>query len=200
MKIALAQINPIVGDLSGNGKKIIDYAHQGRSQGADLVIFPEMCVVGYPPQDLLENPLFIAAVQRSIQRITAAVPADLGVILGAPIPNPASTGKRLFNAALLYEGGRQLGQVHKTLLPTDVHDAIALGLHDYFHKTGAFKKAVLGLSGGIDSAVTCALAVSALGAERVVGVAMPGLFLFQFRSRCSGPSGQSGHRILLHPD
>jgi NAD+ synthase (glutamine-hydrolysing) len=58
----------------------------------------------------------------------------------------------------------------------DTHDAIALGIHDYFHKTGGFAKVVLGLSGGIDSAVTCALAVAALGADRVVGVTMPSAY------------------------
>jgi len=324
MKIALAQINPIVGDLQGNRRKIVDYAHQAYRQGAELIIFPEMCVAGYPPQDLLDMPAFIEAVAHTVETIALEVPQDLGVILGAPIRNEQPVGKRLFNAALLLEGGRIVAQVTKRLLPTydvfdeyryfepgpsqpivhwrglriglhicedmwnnedwapyhlynenpvdelaaqgldlfvnisaspfslgkhdersriiegicrehrvpfvyvnqvgantelifdgdsrvhapdgsillcappfrealllwdtdasyapyvhqrteteDLHDALVLGIRDYFYKTGAFEKVVLGLSGGIDSAVTCALAVAALGPERVVGVAMP---------------------------
>ncbi len=324
MKIALAQINPIVGDLQGNRRKIVHYAHQAYQQGAELVIFPEMCISGYPPQDLLDMPAFIEAVAHTVETVALEVPSALGVIVGAPVPNESPVGKRLFNAALLLEGGRIVAKVAKRLLPTydvfdeyryfepappqpvihwrglrlglhicedmwnnedwapyhlyeenpidelaaqgidlfvnisaspfsigkhalrnrliagicrkhhvpfvyvnqvgantelifdgdsrvhapdgtlwccapsfqetlliwdteasyaayvrnrtdieDLHDALVLGLRDYFFKTGAFSKVVLGLSGGIDSAVTCALAVTALGSERVVGVAMP---------------------------
>ncbi|MDX1545453.1 MAG: NAD+ synthase [Rhodothermales bacterium] len=324
MKIALAQINPTVGDLRGNGLKIIDYAQRAAAQGADLVVFPEMCIVGYPPQDLLENPFFLDAARQTMEWVASEVPSGVGVIIGAPVPNPSPVGKRVFNAAFLYEGGQRVAEVRKTLLPTydvfdeyrhfepaaacrpvewrgwrlglhicedmwnnqenapfylyrrnpvdelaaqgvdlfinisaspfsigkhavrnrlvaeacrehgvpfvlvnqvganteiifdgdsrvhaadgtrlccapsfeehlmvwdtgedtgpcplehddaeDLHDALALGIRDYFRKTGAFTKAVVGLSGGIDSAVTCALAVAALGPEHVVGVTMP---------------------------
>ncbi|HMB90859.1 MAG TPA: nitrilase-related carbon-nitrogen hydrolase, partial [Rhodothermales bacterium] len=123
MKIALAQINPIVGDLRGNGEKIIDYARRAEAQGADLVIFPEMCVVGYPLQDLLDNPFFLEATQQAIEWIACEVPQNVGVIIGAPVPNPSPVGKRVFNAAFLYEGGERIGTVYKTLLPTyDVFD------------------------------------------------------------------------------
>jgi NAD+ synthase (glutamine-hydrolysing) len=325
MKVALAQINPTVGDLDGNRRTIVDRAHQAQRAGADLVVFPELCITGYPPQDLLENPLFIEAVQQTLDRVAAEVPAGLGVLVGAPVPNEAPTGNRLFNAALLYEGGALAAEVHKSLLPTydvfdehryfepaearsviewrgtrlglhvcedmwnveqqavhrlyetdpvcelaeqgvdlfinisaspfsigkhevrnglvenicerhgrpfllcnqvganteivfdgdsrihaadgtqvacadsfaedlivwdtaddtppagpvehddvaDLHDALVLGIRDYYEKTGIFNKALVGLSGGIDSAVTCALAAEALGPERVVGVTMP---------------------------
>lgn len=324
MKIALAQINPIVGDLKGNGEKIIDYARRARAQGVDLAIFPECCVIGYPPQDLVENPLFLEAAQHAVEWVAAEVPQDMGIILGAPVPNHEKVGKRLFNAAFVYEGGKRIGEMHKTLLPTydvfdeyrhfeptperhliewrglklglhicedlwnnqaeaafymyhvnpvdelgllgadlfinisaspfalnkhqertdliaeacqehgipyvfvnqvganteiifdgdsrvqaadgtpilcapqfeealliwdteatyppctwksseiqNLHDALVLGIRDYFYKTGAFTKALIGLSGGIDSAVTCALAVEALGPDKVVGVTMP---------------------------
>ncbi len=324
MKIALAQINPTVGDLRGNSRKVIDFTRQAHEQGADLVIFPELCLTGYPPLDLLDNHFFIEAVQQALAWMADAVPPEIGVIVGAPVRNERAVGKRLYNAALLYEGGERLAEVHKTLLPTydvfdeyryfepgqerrvvswrglnlglhicedmwnnedqvdyhlypanpidelaaqgadlfinlsaspfsigkhvkrnliieascrehgipfvfvnqvganteivfdgdsrvhaadgtrllcapsfqeslliwdtekntgpcpmrhdhieDLHDALVLGIHDYFHKTGAFSKALIGLSGGIDSAVTCALAVAALGPERVVGVTMP---------------------------
>jgi len=324
MKIALAQINPIVADLIGNAKKIVDYAWRARDEGAELVVFPELCVTGYPPLDLLENGAFIDATAETVVWIAAHVPQDMGVILGAPLRNPERIGKRLHNSAILLEAGERRGEVSKTLLPTydvfdeyryfepaherhvipwrglrlglhvcedmwnneeqvpyhlyrenpisdlaaqgadlfinisaspfslgkhhwrstiieeicrehglpfvlvntvganteivfdgdsrvhapdgtliqcapsfeealviwdtdapaapcplsrtdmeDLHDALVLGIRDYVQKTGAFEKALIGLSGGIDSAVTCALAVNALGAERVVGVTMP---------------------------
>jgi len=327
MKIALAQINPTIGDLDGNRQLILDYARRAHDHGADLVVFPELCVTGYPPQDLLENPFFKTAVQRTVDRIVEDVPPDLGVLLGAPVPNPEPYGKPLQNAALLYENGTLRDRVVKTLLPTydifdedryfepaeerrviewrgvrfglhvcedmwnvhhpegfegnhryecdpvaelgaqdpdlflnlsaspfsigkhatrdelvqhicrrherpfllcnqvganteiiydgdsrvhaadgtqvacaasfeedllvwdtdasvepcrtqrdatgDLHDALVLGIRDYYEKTGIFDKALMGLSGGIDSAVTCALATAALGPDRVVGVTMP---------------------------
>ncbi len=335
MKIALAQINPTVGDLTGNSRLIVDFARRAAEQGADLALFPELCVCGYPPQDLLERPFFIDSVERAVAWIAQNVPPGLGVILGAPVRNASPRGKRLFNAALLLDGGQVVAEVHKALLPTydvfdenryfeparycapivwrgvnlglhicedmwnnedrapyhlydanpidalaragaelfinlsaspfypakhaernrliaenarehnlpfvyvnqvganteivfdgdsrvfdragepihtcasfeeelfvwdwereanphgskassrpgsmlptrdriaDLHDALVLGISDYVRKTGAFAKALLGLSGGIDSAVTCALAVAALGADRVVGITMP---------------------------
>jgi len=327
MRIALAQINPTIGDLDGNRTKILDYTHRAHDRGADLVVFPELCVTGYPPEDLLENPFFKEAVQHTVDRIAANVPADLGVLVGAPVPNEDPYGKSLRNAALLFENGTLQARVDKTLLPTydifdedryfepaeerrviewrgvriglhvcedmwnvhhpegyqdnhryecdpvaelgaqdpdlfinlsaspfsigkhavrdelvqhicrrherpfllcnqvganteiiydgdsrihaadgtqvacaksfeedllfwdteapveacvtdrdpiaDLHDALVLGIRDYYEKTGIFDKAIIGLSGGIDSAVTCALATAALGPDRVVGVTMP---------------------------
>jgi len=323
MKIGLAQINPIVGDLEGNSKKIIQCASKAKEAGADLVVFPELIVTGYPPQDLLENPFFLEAVDHVIDEIGKAVPQDIGILLGAPLQNKETVGKRLYNAAILLEGGVRKAVVLKQLLPTFdvfdenryfesaqeckvvewrgrklgvhicedmwnneeqapyylykdnpidvlaaqgaeifinisaspyyagkhevrnrlikescqehsipfvyvnqvgantellfdgdsrvhsadgklialaksfeedlliweegtegtvqtpkaeisiVHDALVCGIKDYFEKTGAFSKALVGLSGGIDSAVTCALAVEALGADRVIGVTMP---------------------------
>ena len=324
MRIALAQINPTVGDLAGNSRKIIAFSRHAKDAGADLVVFPELCVTGYPPQDLLESSYFIQSVSDILEDMAALLPAGLGVIIGAPLVNPDSIGKRLFNTAILYEDGVQKAVVRKQLLPTydvfdenryfepantcsfvewrglklglhicedmwnneeqalyylydenpidalahqgadlfinisaspfyagkhdvrnrliaancrehnipfvyvnqvgantelifdgdsrvhdaagnlvlnaksfdedlifwemgstpapvsnprarieNMHDALALGIRDYFEKTGAFAKALIGLSGGIDSAVTCALAVEALGRDRVVGVTMP---------------------------
>ncbi len=327
MIIALAQINPTVGDLDGNREKILQYARRAQEQGADLVVFPELCVTGYPPQDLLENDFFVTATQRTVEHISREAPDGLGLVIGAPLPNDDRYGKPLYNTALLFEDGTLQDRVHKTLLPTydvfdedryfepaeerrliewrglrialhicedmwnvhypkgfegnhryecdpvaelgtkdpdlfinisaspfsigkhatrndlvdhicrrherpfllcnqvganteiifdgdsrihaadgtqvacaasfeedlllwdseapvepcttphddvaDLHDALVVGIRDYYNKTGIFDKALVGLSGGIDSAVTCALAAEALGPERVVGVTMP---------------------------
>ena len=324
MIIALAQLNPTVGDLDGNRQNIVAHAHRAADRGADLVVFPELAVTGYPPQDLLEHPHFIEAVQQTTERIIADLPSGVGVIFGTPVPNGTSTGNRLFNAALLVENGAVQAEVHKTLLPTydifdehryfeaaasrrvvewrgvrlglhicedmwnvdeqavhrlyecdpvdelaaqgidlfinisaspfsigkpgvrdrlvnnicaeherpflicnqvgantevifdgnsrvhaadgtqvacassfeedlivwdtdapvtraavehdpiaELHDALVLGIRDYYEKTDIFDKALMGLSGGIDSAVTCALATEALGPDRVLGVTMP---------------------------
>lgn len=344
MKIALAQINPIVGDLRHNSRKIVEFAHHAYNQGADLAVFPELCVTGYPPQDLLENGYFLTAVERTVDWLAEHVPQDIGVIIGAPIRSDVRTGKRLRNAAILLDGGKRFATVFKTLLPTydvfdeyryfqvaeerhvvewrglklglhicedmwnaalnlqgtkvdhhlyhidpvddlvrqgadvlinisaspyslgkherrndllgdvcrhhgvpfvlvnqvganseivfdgdsrvhgsdgtrllcadsfredlviwdmdeasgpcprkhrdieDLFDALALGLRDYFHKTGVFTKVVLGLSGGIDSAVTCAIAALALGPDKIVGVTMP--------SRYSSEGSIEDSRIL----
>ncbi|MEM1096792.1 MAG: NAD+ synthase [Bacteroidota bacterium] len=325
MKIALAQTNPTVGDLRGNTATILDYARRAAREGANLVVFPELCLIGYPAQDLLDSPFFLEAAEQALNDLVAELPRDVGFILGATQHNPTATGKRLHNVAYLYENGERLATVTKTLLPTydvfdeyryfepgdtrtvvtwrglriglhicedmwnneadvpyhlydanpvdelaaqgidlfinisaspfahhkhttrtrlleeiceehgvpfvlvnqvgantelifdgdsrvhaangervvqaplfeeallfwdtdakhealrprsasriaDLHDALVLGIRDYFEKTGAFTQALIGLSGGIDSAVTCALAVEALGADRVVGVTMP---------------------------
>ncbi len=324
MKIGLAQINPIVGDLSGNARKIIDAAHEAKRHGAHLVVMPELCLVGYPPMDLLDKQDFIRQTGRAVGRIAREAPDDIGILIGAPVENDGPVGKRLQNAAILLEAGEVVGQTHKNLLPTydvfdeyryfepgsecnpifwrglrmgvhicedmwnnedevpyhlydtnpvdalaaqgidlfvnisaspfstgksevraqiirdicrehrapfvlvnqvgantelvfdgrsgvwdaggerilaaaafetdlmiwdtrkdlspidtqyddleDLHRALVLGVRDYFWKTGIFEKALIGLSGGIDSAVTCAIAVEALGAERVMGVTMP---------------------------
>ena len=123
MKIALAQINPTVGDLRGNARKIIDFARQASRGRADLVVFPELSVTGYPPLDLLEQEAFIDAVERSIARIADEIPTGIGVLLGAPVRNTDSIGKRLFNSAVLLQNGERLADVHKSLLPTyDVYD------------------------------------------------------------------------------
>ncbi len=321
MKIALAQTNPRVGDLRGNARKLVEFAVRARSMGADLVIFPELSLEGYPPQDLLESEAFVADAIHSRQWAAREVPPDMGMILGGIARNQRRRGKPLFNAAYLYEGGRKLAQIHKSLLPTydvfderryfepahqrsvicwrgtrlgvhvcedlwyhashdtyatdplaelaaqhaqlfvnicaspfamnkrqeretlalncsrnhgipyilvnqvgantelvfdgnsiacsaggavvlrapafqerlavwdtgstsseseierapvqDLNDALVLGIRDYYYKTGAFSKALVGLSGGIDSAVTCCLAVAALGPDKVVGVTIP---------------------------
>jgi NAD+ synthase (glutamine-hydrolysing) len=328
MKITLAQLNPVVGDISGNLAKLRETL-RGCPEDADLVVFPELFLVGYPPRDLLERPAFIRKSQEALEevaRMSAAYP-HLGILVGAPRPTDRERGKGLANTAFLFLQGKLIFSQDKSLLPTyDVfdetrhfdpareirvvpfkgeilgisicedawcgeeswcrhfyerdpmealakagatilfnlsaspwqvgkeevryrlmgahaqkfklpfvyvnqvggndelifdghshvldargeplailpgfeeavaqvdtaqtgnpdlftprepiataHDALVLGLRDYLHKTG-FTQAVVGLSGGVDSAVVCALAVAALGPDNVLGVAMPSQF------------------------
>jgi len=122
MKIALAQQNYHIGNFSSNTKKILEAIGEARKQGADLVVFSELCVCGYPPRDFLEFDDFINQCYAAVETI-AKESVDIGVIIGSPARNPAKEGKDLFNAAwLLYEGKVQ-GVAYKTCLPTyDVFD------------------------------------------------------------------------------
>jgi NAD+ synthase (glutamine-hydrolysing) len=324
MKIALAQLNTTVGDLNGNFNRILQSYHRLVKAGADLVVFPELVITGYPPRDLLFKSRFVPDNLDILARIagdTGEVPAVVGFVE----PNKSDRGRPFYNAAAWCQQGKVMHVARKSLLPTydvfdedryfepaaevtcvsyrgkrigisicediwtgpavstsvrypknplrdlknagvdllvnlsaspwhsgkdssrrkivheaartmgvpvvyvnavggndelvfdghsmvmspegrllagltpfaederivdlqagggktdpqferermaDIHDALVLGLRDYAHKSG-FQKALIGLSGGIDSALTAALAVEALGAENVIGVSLP---------------------------
>jgi len=327
MKIALAQLNYIIGDFEHNTQKIIKTIQNARDQGADLVVFAELSVCAYSPRDFLEFSEFIELSEQSAKTIAAAC-TDIACIIGLPTPNPKVEGKDLYNSAWFIENTKLKAIVNKALLPNydvfdeyryfepsvdfscidfmghrialticedlwninhnpmyticpmdelikekpdlminiaaspfaynhdeervrilgdscrkyklplfyvnqvgaqteiifdggslvfdasgllldemayfledfkiydfesgiikgfepkdhdaqndiqQVHDALILGIKDYFLKSG-FKKAILGLSGGIDSALVCALASEALGPENVMAVLMPSEF------------------------
>jgi NAD+ synthase (glutamine-hydrolysing) len=335
MRIVLAQLNPVVGDVPGNVRRVQQALEQACGLKPDVVVFSELFLAGYPPRDLLVRNWFIDRVEAGlaeVARISAQFP-KVGIIIGAPVRSPRSRGKGLLNAAILFAGGREQFRQAKSLLPTydvfdetryfdpaggvrvakfgsevlgisvcedawnspemwgrarngtygtngtygrdpvaelasagatllvnisaspfavgkegirkrliaghalrhglpfafvnqvggndelifdgrsmafdrqgrpqlvmesfqeglavvetgdagtddnyheqepveSIHDALALGVRDYVRKCG-FKKVVLGLSGGVDSAVTCCLAVAALGPENVLGITMP---------------------------
>ncbi|NOZ81200.1 MAG: NAD+ synthase [DPANN group archaeon] len=323
MKIALAQINSTVGDLEGNVKLHLDTLKEAKGRGADLVVFPEMGLTGYPPKDLLYNEKFLIDVQQALNDIignSQGIHAIVGFIdSGDNLLGPDGRSLK-FNAAALVGNDKYLGFAHKTLLPTydvfdearyfnqakgrkgftlgdnnigieicedlwdkhypysvtkdlvdqgadfiinisaspfhygklgerlsllskqasryrvpiaycnmvgaqddmifdgrsmvvdtkgnlkvlgksfeedlvmfdtdsietmeklkpsepsdiaEIHDALVLGIRDYYRKAGVFNGAIIGLSGGIDSAVTAALAVEALGKDKVRGVYLP---------------------------
>lgn len=327
MKIALAQLNFHIGNFELNTQKIISNIEIAKSKGADLVVFAELAICGYPPRDFLEFDEFISLCENAAQEIAKHC-TDIACIVGLPVRNDVLQGKDLFNAAYFIEGGKVTAAAKKALLPTydvfdeyryfepatsfkcidfkgkkialticedlwnindnplyvsnpmdelikeqpdvminiaaspfsythdeeriqvladnakkyklplfyvnqigaqteiifdggslvfdaqgekkaemksfeedlqvfdldevenvrnkypeapratdieQIHDALILGIQDYFKKSG-FTKAVLGLSGGIDSAVVCALACRALGAENVMSVLMPSKF------------------------
>ena len=122
MKIALGQINPTVGDFSGNAAKIIQFALQARSAGAGLILFPELAVCGYPPRDLVERPSFVARSRATVEQI-AAETQGIAVICGMVTPAEAESGKNVMNSAALLRDGRIDFIQSKMLLPTyDVFD------------------------------------------------------------------------------
>ncbi len=122
MKIALAQQNYHVGNFESNTRKIIDAIELSKKKGADLVVFTELSVCGYPPRDFLEFKDFINQCYESIEKIKEYT-TDIGVIIGAPAINPDAAGKDLFNAAWFLYQGKVLGTAYKTLLPNyDVFD------------------------------------------------------------------------------
>jgi NAD+ synthase (glutamine-hydrolysing) len=326
MRIVLAQLNPVVGDVPGNVTRVERALEQVRQLRPQLIVFSELMLTGYPPRDLLARSWFIDRVETGLAdmaRISARYP-EIGIIIGAPVRSSGKLGKGLLNAAVLFAGGEEQFRQAKSLLPTydvfdetryfdpagkvqparlngevlglsvcedawnspemwertlydrdpvaelasagstvlinisaspftvgkeavrkrliaghasrhrlpfvfvnqvggnddllfdgrsmaldrqgrpqlvlksfqeelavvetdtdgaesnyvevepveSIHDALVLGVRDYVRKCG-FKKAVLGLSGGIDSAVVCCLAAAALGPENVLGITMP---------------------------
>ena len=146
MKIFLAQQNYIIGDFEHNKNKIIAAVRQARTQGGELIVFPELAVCGYPPRDLLEFEDFIDACLQSIHEI--AQEADgIAVLVGAPSRNEDLLGKSLFNSAYFLEDKKVRQVVHKTLLPNyDIFD-------EYRYFEPAFEWGVITFK-GIKLAVT----------------------------------------------
>jgi NAD+ synthetase len=124
VKIALVQINPTVGDFTGNLGKIIAASRRAAAQGARLTVFSELALCGYPPADFLEKPSFLARCQKAVEELAAAT-RDLptAVLAGVALPAGGLSGKPAVNAAVLLDGGRLLLEQHKRLLPFyDVFD------------------------------------------------------------------------------
>ena len=346
MRIALAQFNPTVGDLAGNADRMIEFVRRAADRAADLVVFPELALCGYPPRDLLEKPSFIDRSEAELQRLADAT-AALGpaLIVGTISRASKSTGKSLYNSAVVLDRGDLVFEQHKMLLPTydvfdesryfapadhqevlslrgrrialticedawndknfwerqlyqrdpveelikqgaemlisingspyhqfkreqrremfralaqrhrvpvyyvnevggndqlvfdgssfamnaaghltataasfaedlilagdhhanlsdeaeAVYEALVLGTRDYLHKCG-FSKALIGLSGGIDSSLTAVIAVDAIGKENVIGVSMPGPFSSDHsKSDAKDMAEALGIRYLVSP-
>ena len=122
MKISIAQQNYHIGNFEQNTDKILGAIEEAKKQGADLILFSEMSVCGYPARDFVEFNDFINKCYDSIERIKKAADT-IGVLIGSPARNPNKKGKDLFNAAFFLYEQKIVAEIHKTLLPTyDVFD------------------------------------------------------------------------------
>jgi NAD+ synthase (glutamine-hydrolysing) len=131
MKIALAQFNPTVGDFEGNRTRILEMTREAKSGGADLAVFSELCICGYPPQDLIERPSFAERNQKELLRIAQDIP--LPALVGFVGKAQDNTGKPVANSAALIGGGKILFEQRKMLLPT----------YDVFDETRYFQPATI---------------------------------------------------------
>src|SRR5271167_4950152 len=122
MRIALAQINPTVGDIPANSRKAVDFIDRAKAAGANLVVFPELSVIGYPPKDLLLKPQFIDDNLKAVKQIASRV-HGIDVIVGYAERNSDPVGRPLHNAVAVLRDGAIHSKHLKTLLPTyDVFD------------------------------------------------------------------------------
>ena len=122
LKIALAQLNPTIGDLEGNSQKIIHACQASGKAGADLVVFSELVLTGYPPRDLLYKPDLVCEGQKTLESLVDRIQGP-AVLLGHVGKRKNGTGKGLTNSAVLFQSGKILAQADKVLLPTyDVFD------------------------------------------------------------------------------
>jgi|SRR5690554_1031665 len=146
MKITIAQLNSVVGDVDGNLKKITEVVSASHT---DLVVFPELFLTGYPPQDLLENRAFLEKVAFAVQdlcRLSLRYP-ETGIICGAPTVSRESRGKALFNSALLISGGEVLFQQDQIHLQTqDIFDEARYFLPGQTLEVIEFKGEKLGIT------------------------------------------------------
>ena len=126
MKIAIAQLNPTIGDLAHNAQQIVDAAQDAHTQGAQVLVTTELALCGYPPRDLLLRPGFIAAMAQQLESLAAELPSELAVLVGyaAANSNALQRGEKpLFNSTALLQSGQVQQVFHKQLLPTyDVFD------------------------------------------------------------------------------
>lgn len=122
MKLAIAQVNPTVGDLGGNRGLVEQAADKARAAGADIVVLPELVLTGYPPMDLLERDGFVRDQLKELKALEAAS-RDIVIVLGAVLGETQSRPMALQNAAVVLAGGKRVGHRAKSLLPTyDVFD------------------------------------------------------------------------------
>lgn len=123
MRIAIAQINSILGDIESNKNKILKYTEMARQKRAELVVFPESCLLGYHPFDLLERSELIDELEKAEKDIKKKAPKDISILIGTITRNKKKLGRPYHNSAVLIQKGKPSRFFHKQLLPTgDVFD------------------------------------------------------------------------------
>jgi NAD+ synthase (glutamine-hydrolysing) len=124
MRIALAQINPTIGDLRGNANLIARAARNAAARGAGIAVFPELSITGYPPRDLVEKPSFVEHSEQQLERLAAeTADLDISIVCGYVARSESDTGKRAMNCAAVIEHGKVVFRQTKMLLPNyDVFD------------------------------------------------------------------------------
>ncbi|OGR44865.1 MAG: hypothetical protein A2X35_05685 [Elusimicrobia bacterium GWA2_61_42] len=146
MKIAIAQINPKVGDIAGNAALVEAFARRAEALGADLAVFPELALTGYPPLDLVENKDFIDENLRALKRL-AELKLKVALAVGFVDRNPAAKGKALLNSIALLHGGRVAARRAKSLLPAyDIFDEARYFEPAAENRPLKFKGALIGLT------------------------------------------------------
>ncbi|MBN2379720.1 NAD+ synthase [candidate division WOR-3 bacterium] len=220
-KIALCQINSTVGDLRGNARKITEWINKAQSEGAELIVFPELSLIGYPPKDLLLKTRFLEEQRERLEEI-AAVTSDVPVIVGCvhflprdPTHNHdlydlsarANVRWKLFNSAVLLRNGKIERRIHKTHLPDyDVFDEMR-----YFSGPPSMPKSaecsvtsdsVTELSSGVKAGITIcediwveqgpASCMKGLGADLVVNISASPFYARKFQSRLDMLSRRAG--------
>ena len=122
MRIRLEQINPVIGDLSGNRDRILQSINNAEEDGIELLLLPELVTCGYPPMDLLERQVFRDLLYQMNDEIVGAI-GDMTVIFGSITENQSKVGRGIYNSAIIAQNGEEIERVHKALLPTyDVFD------------------------------------------------------------------------------
>ncbi|HZI65792.1 MAG TPA: nitrilase-related carbon-nitrogen hydrolase, partial [Thermoanaerobaculia bacterium] len=146
LRVAVAQIDTTVGDFPGNSEKILAFGRRAENEGADLVLFPELAVSGYPPRDLLDRRSFLAEAERATARIARATGAATW-LYGTPLRNRGRSGRTVFNAAVAARKGKRVGEYHKRLLPT--YDVFDEGRYFEPGREGALVLRIKGLRVGV---------------------------------------------------
>lgn len=123
MRVALAQINTHLGDFSGNSDKVLSYINKAKERRCDLVVFPELTLFGYIPQDLLERESVVDAQLKELSKLKKKLPKGIAALVGVVTKNTKKDGKPFFNSVVCLEKGKKDKYFHKELLPTyDVFD------------------------------------------------------------------------------